>query len=423
MKVLLKEYTNYLHGYTKVEIRDFAGILGFHPPYSLTKSGMVDRLAEYLEDFPGQWLARLPEWDLKILRYLCAQAPGEHMVDEYAGYTPVVEMLGIVKSVDTGDGSKEFWLPEEFFHTVRDHIDAVIEEAESSGLFLVEHIVMGLLYLYGAREFESLLEELMELVKKHRPECTDALWRFIRNTPLFTLYKDYGSSRYRFYIVSPELYDVKAVEEGWKLYSDISKRKKFSFEEILQAGTGAPDFCFGLDSPEGKRFTDMLLKIGYYPESVPMVAHDVWMASQIEDHLMLEDIYGPVADQMDMIMNEEDYLAALQIVADYVNTLPRWQLKGFSPKEKGYMTLEFNPSDAPAFIPPEEEYDHWQMPRPSISEGYTDLIEKDDKISPLLKLMPEGFPFGMAIPHVSKDDPCPCGSGLKYGSCHGKVMN
>ena len=63
------------------------------------------------------------------------------------------------------------------------------------------------------------------------------------------------------------------------------------------------------------------------------------------------------------------------------------------------------------------------MPRPTISPGYTDTIDNDGPFRDLGRYLPEGFPFGMAIPHVAADDPCPCGSGLQYRHCHGKFLN
>ena len=69
------------------------------------------------------------------------------------------------------------------------------------------------------------------------------------------------------------------------------------------------------------------------------------------------------------------------------------------------------------------EAPRWTLPRPTISEGYTDEIETDEALDRLKPLMPQGFPFGLAIPHVAPTDPCPCGSGLRYGLCHGKHLN
>ena len=60
----------------------------------------------------------------------------------------------------------------------------------------------------------------------------------------------------------------------------------------------------------------------------------------------------------------------------------------------------------------------WNMPAPTVSEGYEKELPED-----LLKLIPGGFPYGMSVPHVAPDDACPCGSGLRYRNCHGKLLN
>ena len=50
-----------------------------------------------------------------------------------------------------------------------------------------------------------------------------------------------------------------------------------------------------------------------------------------------------------------------------------------------------------------------------------EVFEKYEKSS--LQPLPEKMPpmgFGMGITRVGRNDPCPCGSGLKYKNCHGK---
>ena len=54
------------------------------------------------------------------------------------------------------------------------------------------------------------------------------------------------------------------------------------------------------------------------------------------------------------------------------------------------------------------DYPHWNMPELTVSAGYPRM---------------GGFPLGFAIPHVAPDDPCPCGSGLRYAHCHGKYLS
>lgn len=424
MKEAEGTFAAFLEGHSRKEVIDFARVVGLDLGVSVTKSAAIKRYTDYILSRPGEWMSALTEWDLKILRTLAAQAPGEHMAGEYAGYIAPVTIVGIVQTKPgPDDDTFEYWLPEELFFTVKDNIDAAIRDGESSGRFTVERLALGLLNLYGFMPMEKLLDMVMEYLKEHPTQDIRAYYDFFVGSAAISLFREYSLKSRSEVVVCPELFEIDTVESGRDLYSDIRKAKHFSYEEVLEAGTGAPDFTFRLDTPEGRRYCEVLLSKGYYPESIPMLAHDLWMGVQIEGRTLMDTIYGPVADQMDMFLSEEEYHAALEAVADYVNILPRWQLKGWSPAEKNYMKLVFDPADAPPFIPPDGEYDSWEMPRPSISEGYTDLIEKDEKIGQLIGLMPEGFPFGMAIPHVSKDDPCPCGSGLKYGSCHGKMLN
>lgn len=424
MKTAEDSFSAFLEGRSRKDLLDYARIIGLDLGISLTKSSLVKRIEQYVTGRPGEWMRTMTEWDLKILRALSAQAPGEHMAGEYAGYIAPVTIVGIVRTKPGEDNDTfEYWLPEELFFTVKDNIDAAIRDAESSGRFTVERLTLGILNLYGFMPMDKLLDMVLDYLKEHPTPDVRAYYDYFVGSAAIALFREYSRNLGGEVVVSPELFEVDVVESGRTLYSDIRRQKRFTYEEVLEAGTGAPDFTFRLDTPEGKRYCEVLLSKGYYPESVPVLAHDLWMGVQIEDRSLMDTIYGPIADQMDMFLSEEEYFAALEAVADYVNILPRWQLKGWSPAEKNYMKLTFDPADAPPFVPPEGEYNSWEMPRPSISEGYTDLIEKDEKINRLIGLMPEGFPFGMAIPHVSKDDPCPCGSGLKYGSCHGKMLN
>jgi hypothetical protein len=48
---------------------------------------------------------------------------------------------------------------------------------------------------------------------------------------------------------------------------------------------------------------------------------------------------------------------------------------------------------------------------PTISDGFAGEMSSKE------------YPMGFAIPHVAPNDPCPCGSGLRYSRCHGKYLS
>ena len=58
-----------------------------------------------------------------------------------------------------------------------------------------------------------------------------------------------------------------------------------------------------------------------------------------------------------------------------------------------------------------------------IFKGYSSHEVFDQYEKPALQPLPGKTPpmgSGMGVPRVGRNDPCPCGSGLKYKNCHGK---
>ena len=80
------------------------------------------------------------------------------------------------------------------------------------------------------------------------------------------------------------------------------------------------------------------------------------------------------------------------VVCDFADAVPKWCLQGRSALETGECLCDRN-----AWIAPENKV-------------YPQPLDSD-------------FPVGFAIPHVAPNDPCPCGSGLRYCRCHGKYLS
>ena len=99
--------------------------------------------------------------------------------------------------------------------------------------------------------------------------------------------------------------------------------REFTPEQAIEAGTGSPEFVFGLGSEEGKNLVEMLLNLGYTGKELILEEHDIWMNSQmIWGDDATEEIFGCVSDRQDDIETFEDYNACMEIVAAYANSLP-----------------------------------------------------------------------------------------------------
>ena len=408
-----------LNGFKKVELEDLGSILGNELSPRLHKSQLVKRMTDYLTGHPERWLSHLLERDIRLLKTLVHAGPGKIQYLDRADYPSLLEVSGLVDTDESDDRFQKVWLRREVYDIVAPYVDKVIRKGEKSGRFEMERVGLGYLNLYGIIPVDRFVDLMMDYYEDAFGPDFDPLVRILQRSPLVKIsrYTDAHGD----YLVSPCLgnsEDIFQLREEIALEGD--PYKVFTFEEVMEAGGGAPYFTVGLKSPAGRALTDALQRIGYEGFDLVRVQHDLWIDAQIPfDNEML---FAPLTSREELIGSDEVYNACFQAIVDYANSVPKWALNGFSALEKDMMVLE-QPEEEMQRTEDEEAYPEWTMPRPTISEGYTDLIEKDEALERLSSLMPEGFPFGLAIPHVAPTDPCPCGSGLRYGHCHGKNLN
>ena len=124
----------------------------------------------------------------------------------------------------------------------------------------------------------------------------------------------------------------------------------------------------------------------------PMVMTDFWLEKQ------LPGFYGSGINQMASNLlegghfrKESDARALVDALMEYCNSVPLWIFKGRSSHEM-----------------------------------FQNDPQKEEKIAAagaMMSQMQRRLQEASAFPKVGRNDPCPCGSGLKYKKCHGKNMN
>ena len=398
----------------KNEIEDLGDIFGKSIPERMHKAEMASALSLFLSRNPKKWLCRIPERDLRLLKALCEAGPGAQIEEDYPDYTSAVEYCGLIDVDESDPDVRRLSIDDDVFDCVSRWIDLAIKDGETSGRFEFERGILGVTNLYGVVPFDKFIDMMIEFFEELFGGGTDRFISMMRSSSVLQLCR-YTSEDGDDLVVSPLIGDVEALLG--LLPKDRSFRV-FSNEEILEAGSAAPWFSFKVETPEGDAVSKALIAVGYYPSEVPVLHHDIWYGSQYPDQReALSDLILSMVDPDREAPLAESALAAL---SDYVNVLPCWFLGGQSPREAEALEVSYS-------VNPQEDGDdsfkRWKMPAPTKSEGYTDLVEKDKALEALSDRMPAGFPFGMAIPHVAPDDPCPCGSGLKYRYCHGKITN
>ncbi|MBP3202387.1 MAG: SEC-C domain-containing protein [Bacteroidales bacterium] len=364
-----------LTGYTKPQLEDLVEILGIPGSHARSKAKLVEELYSYLRAEPRRWLSRLTERDLRQLRELVHAGPDRVKIQALSTYPTLLEVLGLVSYDDSQENRHKVWIGPELYDIVHKDVEDVLHAGERNGRFHLERRGLGYLNLYGVVGTDRLIYMLLSEGYREKD---------IVDSPWFKLYRyedangDYLASPC---LVNPEeLFPVRDVM-GSHLYKPV-----FPPDLVYEAGCGAPYFTVGMKSPEGMRLEAMYRRVGYSGFDLTLALHDTWVEAQYTNESN-EELFGPLMDSpLAANLDHESWLSCVQIVADYANSVPKWFLCGSSAKEE--------------------------------EKGLVDIRQAADNEGEV-----ETYSMGFAVPHVAPDDPCPCGSGLRYCRCHGRYLS
>ena len=376
-----------LESFPRVELEDIRQYFGADVPTKVRKSEFVDRLGAYIIEKPAEWLGRMLERDLRLLKRLVDAGPGVPLYLDYPDFPSVLETIRLLGSDTSDENFREVWIPKDFYDVVAPHIDNVLMEGQESGLFETEQAALGYLSLYGIMTTDEFFDCMLDYWEYSGRHSIEYFTNMVYDSPVMKLCRvDHDGGRY---LSAPNIFDPDEILTGRKEYSGIESLRPFTPQDALKAGAGSPYFVYGLDSEEGRRLVEMLGNLGYKGEDLAREEHDIWMNAQMIGKTdTTEAIFASVTRKQDGIESFEDYDECMEIVAAYANTLPKWLLKGYSSNEVNSLKVVLQTEDDPL----------------------QSMIRKN----PLL---------GLFVPPTPPDAPCPSGSHLSNRHCHGKNQN
>ena len=411
-----------LDDFQKPELEDLGSLLGRNLNHRLRKSQLVEEMDSYLHGEPLQWMSFLTERDARLLRDLVHAGPDKVQYQDFADYPSLLEATGLVQYDDSDENYHKVWISREMYDIVSKDIEKVIHSGEKSGQYELERVGMGFLNLYGIVPTEVFVDLMMDWYQEKYPRGSyRALTTMLHRSPLVKLYR--YNDAHGDYLCSP---CVESIDELFTRREELGTTQHydlFTSQQAREAGAGAPYFTVSMKTPAGMALEQMLRRVGYEGFELVKAEHDIWIESQYAeegmnpDPLMQPLVDSPMSPELDM----DSWLACCEIVVRYANSVPRWALCGAS-AEKTELYVDWEKmkremkKNADAALQPQpgsvgEDYPHWTMPEPTITEGYATDLDSDF------------LPMGFAIPHVAPNDPCPCGSGLRYCRCHGKYLS
>ena len=376
-----------LESFPRVELEDIRQYFGADVPTKVRKSEFVDRLGAYIIEKPAEWLGRMLERDLRLLKRLVDAGPGVPLYLDYPDFPSVLETIRLLGSDTSDENFREVWIPKDFYDVVAPHIDNVLMEGQESGLFETEQAALGYLSLYGIMTTDEFFDCMLDYWEYSGRHSIEYFTNMVYDSPVMKLCRvDHDGGRY---LSAPNIFDPDEILTGRKEYSGIESLRPFTPQDALKSGAGSPYFVYGLDSEEGRRLVEMLGNLGYKGEDLAREEHDIWMNAQMIGKTdTTEAIFASVTRKQDEIESFDNYDECMEIVAAYANTPPKWLLKGYSSNEVNSLKVVLQTEDDPL----------------------QSMIRKN----PLL---------GLFVPPTPPDAPCPCGSHLSYRHCHGKNQN
>lgn len=375
-----------LDSFPKVELEDIRHFFGADVPSRVRKSEFVDRLGAYIVEKPQQWLGKMLERDLRLLKLLVDAGPEVPVYLDYPDFPSVLETVKLLGSDTSDENFRGVWLPREMYDIVAGHIDEALRVGETDGSFEMERVALGYLNLYGVLTIDEFYNAMVDYCEWSQRWNVETFAQKLSGSPVLKLCRfDIGGAPY---VCAPSIFDPEEIVSGRKEY-DVKEYRRFSPAEALEAGKGSPYFVFGLGTTEGKRLVEMLVNLGYSGEELVREEHDIWMNAQMtggDDST--EAIFSAVSRMQDKIEAFEDYNACMEVVAAYANSLPKWLLLGHSANEVNCLKVI--------------------------------LQSEEDPVSAMIRKNPL---MGLYIRPVPADDPCPCGSGISYRFCHGRNLS
>ena len=319
--------------------RDLSEILEFfdlYYPLSTRKAELLDALADYLAHYPLDWLGRLPERDVLLLRNLVRAGGGVLSLD-YPDYPSVVETIKVVQSDCTDEHVRKVWLEPEVLDLIAPYVDQILRENEENMIYPVERLLLGYLNIYGVIELDRLVDLIAET---DYPEGLDAeqVGEMLRESPIVKIYQDYYQEKQYFF--SPCAMDFDSILESRKVFPEIKDYRRVAWNEALLAGAGAPYSCFGTDTPQYRKLLSMLSGLGYPEGEIEKIIHDIAMDAQYSmDEESAENLFRCVNDKQDLIPGFDRYRECIDIVVEYANSVPKWYLSGYSSDAAGLMKI------------------------------------------------------------------------------------
>ena len=390
-----------LSNFPKAVTRSFGVMVGCRLPANLKKKETAQALADYIKDNIADVLGRCSGWDVKCVNDLVSAGPGVALAMPARTPVSLIEIiLGFRMQMDGEQGIRWTAMPDDLREAVGGQAAGLLSDPEFLAHSERMQTLRGLLTLYGYAPLEMVIDRMADFY----PEVDDVTLMQLLFEPEFMCGLDPEEMENweegnGVFVAGGQVRGVFDNEDDFfaQLRPGL-EYKKFSKRQVLLAGQ-LPLPEFGL--PSGERLKQVLQKkCGLTVQEADELLYDLWIDKQ--------DFEGPPTSYIDLVKDRvtfhsfADIQTVMDAVASFINAVPCWALLGNASNEirpSGPLTrppqIQIGPNMRKAGIREEE------IQQAMDAAFYSDVADS-------------------LIYKAGRNDPCPCGSGLKFKNCHGK---
>lgn len=367
-------------------LAEHARLLGIRLNRSEKKELMAKRLADTILRAPMVLLRKLTYHELLKLREMVFAA--DHTVEYRSGVNYECLILTGLVHLIPGRKLTSGFISAELADTLKPVIDDYIATLNpNSGRVRNEAVITGLLNLYGLLSFPDLVRLCAGQDKRL---TADVVTQTIYNSYLLSVLatRPDNSSLY---------YSSPYMDNPGYFLEEINRRQlaeaRFSREEVLAAAH--PEHPQPPENEMSSITRKLLMSVLDSDETVNWWISVCWMEMNSDRDSM--NLMMRMLEKLNLTVDQLNRVFAM--LTDWTNLMPRWILRGNSPR------FVFEKYEKPLFS---------QKP-PTLVMGpnarKAGINFSQDQFDALWK---ENFK------KTGRNDPCPCGSGKKYKHCCGK---
>lgn len=419
----MKENKTLLQTVQRLEKKDllrYASNIGMNPDENMDVSQLRKAYADYILSNPKEILIRLPQREIHIIE---RAKTNREQASINLHIAPIIGLYGMANVVDLRDDAFVINIPDDLYKSLSPHIQWALNDKNNQMRMTVENMVEGLTNIVGIvdeKNIRSLMKDL--LGNKNEDEMRKVL-HTVRSYSLLLETMECvddpataDSENVEF--VSPFAWEDKIKMKKYieTHTTDIKPTPPLGTMEMVLASTAVVPV---IPNERKDKFMKYLMSdLGFDMAHAFLICFNLWYYMNHrdehgEDDKQLELYFiSTVLGGMPKPPTDEQAEEAMKRMADYVDHLPLWKRAGHTateyPSDRFVRTLTTKEPLGP-------------MIRSIRKEAHlmTDILNGDIPLPKKPMQEPEQQnPW--ADKKIGRNDPCPCGSGLKYKKCHGR---